>query len=97
MFFIDILRNALPVLLPLLTVPRSLRRCDPNDYVVMGTLAFSDILTDNEQHFLPCGITLKLMEVIKEQAISHWEWSDENSACVALFLLCWFLPQFTMC
>lgn len=73
---------------------RSFRRLDPNNYVVIGTLAFSDILTDNGQHFLPCGITLKLMEAIKEQAISHWEQSDENSACVALFLLCWFLPQF---
>lgn len=68
-------------------MPRSFRRFDPNNYVVAGTLALSDILTDNEQHFLPCGITLKLIEAIKEQTISHWEWSDENCLCGFVFTL----------
>lgn len=84
-FFTDILRDFLSVLLSLLTAPRSFRRFDSDNCMVTGTLARPGILSDNAQCYLLCGITLKLVVVIREQAISHQEWNDESSACTALF------------
>lgn len=83
-FFTDILRDFLSVLLSLLTAPRSFRRFDSDNCMVTGTLAHPGILSDNAQCYL-CSITLKLVVVIREQAISHQDWNDESSACTALF------------
>lgn len=74
-----------------------LGRFDPNNCMITGTQARSGILTNNRQHFLPCGITLKLMVAIREQTVAHCEWNDESPARAALFCcvgVSW--PQFSV-
>lgn len=66
-------KELLFVLLSLLTVSRYLE-----DLTLIITQAQllrprSGIFTDKRLRLLSCGLTLKLMVVIKERTISHWE------------------------